>query len=260
MIFCVKCGNQASENAKFCPKCGCPIVRPEVVIQQTTVPQPPTAPSTRKKDSVLSTLAAVFAFFTITIPVGVILAIIDLAIYDKTKRHLGSYVAFVFCGMLVLLLVFKSGNENIAEVKQSNPTPAPITQTVVEEEIAEVDDGIIDFNADGCNLKYLRHEMAKNSIDDECLVVYFQFTNNSTENKSCLYTFDDKTFQNGVELDISYFLLDDVESNKDKEIKPGTTVEVYYLYELRDESDVELEVSEWMSFSDEKDVMLLEIE
>lgn len=260
MIFCVKCGNQASENAKFCPKCGCPIVRPETVIQQTTVPQPPTAPLTRKKDSVLSTLAAVFAFFTITIPVGVILAIIDLAIYDKTKRHLGSYVAFVFCGMLVLLLVFTSGNENVSQVNKSNPEPAPITQSVSEEEIVEVDDGIIDFNADGCNLKYLRHEITKNYVDEECLAVYFQFTNNSDENKSCIYTFSEQAFQNGIELEMPLFMIDGKDSNTDKEIKPGVSLEVYCLFKIEDKSNVELEVSEWVSFSDEKDVMLLEIE
>lgn len=255
MIFCVKCGNQASENAKFCPKCGCPIVRPEVVIQQTTVPQPPTAPSTRKKDSVLSTLAAVFALFTITLPVAIILAIIDLAIYDKTKRHLGSYVAFVFLGIVVIFMAMKTSDENISEVKQSNSTPAPITQTVVE-----TDDGIIDFNADGCNLKYLRHEITKNYVDEECLAVYFQFTNNSDENKSCIYTFSEKAFQNGIELEMPLFMIDGKDSNTDKEIKPGVSLEVYCLFKIEDKSNVELEVSEWVSFSDEKDVMLLEIE
>lgn len=259
MIFCVKCGNQASENAKFCPKCGCPIVRPEVVIQQNTVVKQPTVP-TKKKDSVLSTLAAVFALFTITLPVAIILAIIDLAIYDKNKRHLGSYVAFVFLGIVVIFMAMKTSDENISEVKQSNPEPAPITQSVAEEEIVETDDGIIDFNADGCNLKYLRHEITKNYIDEECLAVYFQFTNNSDENKSCIYTFSEQAFQNGIELEMPLFMIDGKDSNTDKEIKPGVSLEVYCLFKIEDKSNVELEVSEWVSFSDEKDVMLLEIE
>lgn len=50
-----------------------------------------------KKDSVLSIAALVFSLFGCFAIVGFIMAIIDLCINDKKTRHIGSWVALVFC-------------------------------------------------------------------------------------------------------------------------------------------------------------------
>ena len=66
----------------------------------------PAVSTTKKKDSVLSVIAAVFALFTITCFIGFIIALIDLGINDKTKRHLGSWFAviwFIFAAFVFLL-------------------------------------------------------------------------------------------------------------------------------------------------------------
>lgn len=51
----------------------------------------------KKKDSKLSIAAAITALFIFTIPIGFILAIVDLikSKGDKSQRHLGSYFAIV---------------------------------------------------------------------------------------------------------------------------------------------------------------------
>lgn len=58
----------------------------------------------KKKDSTLSILAAVFSIFTFTIIIGVILAIIDLCINDKEKKHIGSWFTIIFFGLIILFL------------------------------------------------------------------------------------------------------------------------------------------------------------
>lgn len=57
-----------------------------------------------KKDSALSIWAAILGFFTFTCFIGGILGIIDLCINDKTKRHLGSWFAIVFCVLWLIVL------------------------------------------------------------------------------------------------------------------------------------------------------------
>lgn len=116
MIVCNECGKEFSNKAPSCPNCGCPIIYnqsfqdqqlnnqqyqnyqqgynqpiyqqyPNYYTQQYNI---------KKKDSVLSVLAAIFSLFIFTAFVSLILAIIDLAQNDKRTRHLGSYFSIVF--------------------------------------------------------------------------------------------------------------------------------------------------------------------
>lgn len=67
----------------------------------------------KKKDSKLSIAAAVTALFIFTIPIGFILAIVDLikSKGDKSQRHLGSYFAIVSFA-LFLIVAFSNGSSN----------------------------------------------------------------------------------------------------------------------------------------------------
>jgi predicted amidophosphoribosyltransferase len=87
-MFCPKCGNELPENAKFCPICGFKIASNE---------------PKEKEVSQLSSLSAIFAFL---IPiVGIILAIIDLCIYDEKYDHRCS-IAAVIIGIIVAAFEF----------------------------------------------------------------------------------------------------------------------------------------------------------
>ena len=219
-------------------------------------------PESKKKHSTLSILSIIFTMITCTCFVGFILAIIDLCQNDKTKKHVCSWISIAICALFFFLLVIGYGVDtatNTTNTTQSTVVsiqPASITQTN-----NDTDDGIINIESNGCSLKYLRHEMTENALGDKCLAVFYEFTNNSEETTACIYQFSDQAFQNGVELETSFFSIEDIEDNESKEIRPGVSVEVYSLFKTQDTSMVELEVSEWISFSDKPlDSMLLALE
>ena len=99
---------------------------------------------------------------------------------------------------------------------------------------------------------------ARKAFDYEgkpALVVSFKFTNNAADNKMFLSSVSGKAFQDGVQLETAIITGDDDlrVDNQMKEIKTGATIEVDEVYLLDNEtSDVESEVSELISFSDEK--------
>lgn len=88
----------------------------------------------KKKQSTLSTLAAVFSILTFTIPVAIILAIIDIATGDKkNKLHTGSWFAIIWCVLVIIAYVAGAGNDNNStEANNAN------VQTTVSEPIQTV--------------------------------------------------------------------------------------------------------------------------
>ena len=140
--------------------------------------------------------------------------------------------------MLFHIFILDSDNDSLKE--NSNNKPVSVTQNNTKNEIKK--DGIINVTVDGCTLKYLRHEILKNATGDDCVAVFYEFTNNSDESTACIYKFSDIAFQNGIELDRSLFLLEDYDNNDSKEIKPGVSIEVYSLFNHKDMSNIELDI------------------
>ena len=98
--------------------------------------------------------------------------------------------------------------------------------------------------------------LASDYEGDAIIIVKYKFTNNSDEPASFMWSLDDKAFQAGVGLNECYFT-DDAASysseNQTKEIKKGASLSVEVAYALNDPTtDVEIEVSELISFSDKK--------
>lgn len=202
--------------------------------------------------------------------IGLILSCI--AVSQKGKKHgmaiagivLNIFAILVF--VIMLCMVTGEDNDNPSQepeatkppkevVKYVEPEPAPIVKEI------PTDDGIIDTSADGCSLKYLRHEMRTDAAGNDCIAVFYEFTNSSDETTSYAYTFSTKAFQNGIELETSIFLMEDIEDNRYKDIRPGVSVEVYSLFKPQDDSVVELEVAKWISLSDKPlDSMLLSLQ
>lgn len=192
---------------------------------------------TKKKDSKLSMAAAVTALFIFTIPIGFILAIVDLikSKGDKSQRHLGSYFAIVsFTLFLIVAFSNGSGNNsnNVNATKQASATQQD-TDTATN---------------DDTTLKYLKHEVITDSNDREVVVVYFDFTNNSKDNEAFIYNYNVTCFQNGKELDYPLASFDvDEYNNAARELQTGTNITVARIYILEDKSDVDLEVTPWGS-------------
>lgn len=95
------------------------------------------------------------------------------------------------------------------------------------------------------------------SWDDEpIIIVKYVFTNNGEDSASFFSSLNDKAYQNGVGLNRCYTAIDSAnysEDNQTKDIKKGASLEVEVAYRLNDTTtDVEIEVSEFISFSDKK--------
>lgn len=116
MIICDECGKEFSDKASSCPNCGCPIFN-STPIQQPYINQNPptksqntTPKNLKKKNSVLSTWAAICAIFTCTSFIGFILGLIDLSKKDDTEKHTGSWFAIIFFAIMCVLSLITSTN------------------------------------------------------------------------------------------------------------------------------------------------------
>lgn len=201
----------------------------------------------KKKDSKLSIAAAITALFIFTIPIGFILAIVDLikSKGDKSQRHLGSYFAIVSF-VLFLIVAFSNGSGNSSN--NANATKQA-SATQQDTDIARYDD---------TKLKYLKHEVITDSNGREVLVVYFDFANNSEDNTAFAYNYNVTCFQNGKELDYPLVSFDiDEYNNIARELQTGTNITVARIYILEDKSNVDLEVT---PLGDNKKLMKLTLE
>ncbi len=102
-------------------------------------------------------------------------------------------------------------------------------------------------------------ESCRLSIDYEgkpIIIVKYKFTNNNDDPACFSWTIEDTAFQDGVGLNKCYFVDDSANyssDNQTKEIKKGASLYVEVAYELNDTAtDVEVEVSELISFNDKK--------
>ncbi len=87
------------------------------------------------------------------------------------------------------------------------------------------------------------------------IIVDFDFTNNGEETTSFMSAAHAKAFQDGVQLEVALIMNADVynSENSMKEIKTGATLNVQEAWVLTSESSpVEVELEEFLSFSDEK--------
>jgi hypothetical protein len=96
-------------------------------------------------------------------------------------------------------------------------------------------------------------EIATDYEGNPIAIVTYGFTNNSDEAAAFYTSITAKAYQGGIETETCYFVGDDVNYNADnsmKEIKPGATLDVQEAYVLNDTtSDLEIEVSDWLGFS-----------
>ena len=93
-------------------------------------------------------------------------------------------------------------------------------------------------------------EVVANYDGAQAFVITYTFTNNSDEAVMPSVAVDVNAYQNGVELDFGVVTDIDNQSTT-REIKPGASITCQQAYVLNDTSDVMVEVTELISFSDE---------
>ena len=102
------------------------------------------------------------------------------------------------------------------------------------------------------------YTIAKNYEDKDCIVVTFDFTNNSDTNQSFESALLAQAFQNGVQIETTVGIYenpdsyDDVTDSSLTSLQPGATTEVKKAFILSDMSPVDVEVTEFVSLSSDK--------
>lgn len=76
--------------------------------------------SKKKKDSTLSIWAIVLSLFVCTCPVAFILALVDLCMNDKSKRHIGSWFTIIICCIALFVGVFGGSASDYTENPSSS--------------------------------------------------------------------------------------------------------------------------------------------
>ena len=101
-------------------------------------------------------------------------------------------------------------------------------------------------------------KLCKDYAGKDAVLITYEFTNNGSEAISFDFALDDNVYQDGVGLERAY--LDEDTDDFDVSIKPGVTKDVRKAYLLRDTTtDLEIEIAEWLSFSNDKIVTNVKI-
>jgi len=111
-------------------------------------------------------------------------------------------------------------------------------------------------NLGDCNIEIKSCRLAEDYEGKKVVIVTYGYTNYDETATSFMMAVNDQVYQNGVGLNESYFVAESANyssDNQSKEIKKDATLDVEVAYELNDETtDIEVEVTEFISFDDKK--------
>ena len=103
-------------------------------------------------------------------------------------------------------------------------------------------------------------ELTKNYDGKDAIIITYEFTNNSDSAQSFDTALNDELYQNGIGLEMAFFLDETQTDDFDVNIQPGVTKDVRKGYVLQDATaPIEVEISEIFSFSDDKIITTVEI-
>lgn len=123
------------------------------------------------------------------------------------------------------------------------------------------DDGIINFDGEGYNVTYVKHETGTDYEGNPCLYYYYTFTNNGEENTSAAVASYIQCFQNGVQCQTAITTDgNDSIDNYMLDVQPGGSLEVCEVFSLSDTSEITIEASDLISFDDTKDTQIITLE
>lgn len=146
------------------------------------------------------------------------------------------------------------------EANDNTGDEASADDAAVDEAESE-DDGIINFDGEGYNVTYVKHETGTDYEGNPCLYYYYTFTNNGEENTSAAVASYIQCFQNGVQCQSAITTeSNDSINNYMMDVQPCGSIEVCQVFSLSDTSDVTIEASELISFDDTKDTQIITLE
>lgn len=175
-----------------------------------------------------------------------------LDVEKKKKKKKKWIIIAVVAVVIILIAVIASGGSDDSSSEDSNASA--VTSSVSAESEEKANDTVGDFK---CVVKGAK--LCKDLTGKDAVLITYEFTNNSDSAVSFDVALDARAYQDGVGLETA--ILDEDTDYLDVDIKPGVTKEVKKAYNLRDTStEIEIEVSELISFSDDKIVTTVEID
>ncbi len=169
----------------------------------------------------------------------------------KKKKKKRLIIVAVVVGIIVIIAIAASSGDSSSSSSGAQTTAgsAGETTSAVSAQEKETTEGEIGDYV--CTVKSA--EKCKNWEGKNSIKITYNFTNNSSDAISFDVALKDEAYQDGIGLESSFLDGGSDELGWDVKVKPGTTKEVSKVYILRDEStQIELEISELISFSDDK--------
>ena len=169
---------------------------------------------------------------------------VDAALKEqkKKKKKKRLIILGVILAVIIIIVAASSGSSG------SNDADSQGNNSSVSAEQEETKGKIGNYV---CTVKSAT--VCKNWEGKDSVKITYEFTNNAKEAESFDFALNDDLYQDGVGLESSFISSDDNDWGLDVKIKPGTTKEVSKVYVLRDkETPIEVEISELISFSDDK--------
>lgn len=211
-----------------------------------------------RKHSTLSIIACVLSIFVCTLPIGFIIALIDLCMNDKTKKHIGSWFSVCIGGILIFLFLYKkpetenanSSNENIETTQNGN---------IQYSKGVSFDTDQCKITIDSANMNYTNYEDEYSLYKPEngMKYVYVTFTYENTSNSDAYVSIYDYDCYADRELmqQCFYFGGDFINAN----ISPGRKVSFSTTYIVpKDSESIELEYKGNNLFDDNTIVITLQ--
>lgn len=170
----------------------------------------------------------------------------------KKKKKKKWIIIAVVAVVIILIAAIASGGSDDSSSEDSNASAG--TSAVSAESEEKANDTVGDYK---CVVKGAK--LCKDWTGKDAVLITYEFTNNSDSAVSFDVALDARAYQDGVGLETA--ILDEDTDYVDVDIKPGVTKEVKKAYNLRDTStEIEIEVSELISFSDDKIVTTVQID
>lgn len=101
------------------------------------------------------------------------------------------------------------------------------------------------YEQDGYIFKFLKYQVVDSESQGKVLYIFYNFTNNSGQTIEAANALISKAFQNGVELTTSFPDSEPIEeyNNAYKSVQDGGSLDVAFMYQLSDDSDVSIEIT-----------------
>ena len=152
----------------------------------------------------------------------------------------------------------ESNQDSISDYKEQNSTVVEKSNNIVAE--PSTNSNIIDMNFDSFSATYVSYELSTDYEGNSCVIIYYDFTNNSDDPQSALTTTYMQVFQNGVQCDNAIvFEGNDYLDNYSKNVTQGTKIRVGQAFSISDMSDIDVIMKEAFSFSNKSDEMVIKL-